>query len=102
MPEKKSRGRKPSNKKYFGEEQEEAVKQFLSLGGLVPDNNTIDGFRWTGTTDDVVNRERIYMNYLKDPLNKMVESIIRKYKLYPKSLSYEDAHADALSFFYHY
>ena len=29
MSEKRSRGRKPSNKKYFGEEQEEAVKQFL-------------------------------------------------------------------------
>ena len=28
----------------------------------------------------------------------MVESIIRKYKLYPKTLTYEDAHSDALSF----
>lgn len=98
MSEKRSRGRKPSNKRYFGEEQEEAVKQFLSLGGLVPDSNTVDGFRWTGTTNDVVRREKIYKNYLKDPLNKMVESIIRKYKLYPKSLTYEDAHSDALSF----
>jgi len=98
MSEKRGRGRKPKNKRYFGEEQEEAVKQFLSLGTLVPDENTFDGFRWTGTTDEVNKRERIYKDYLRDPLNKMVESIIRKYKLYPKTLTYEDAHSDALSF----
>ena len=98
MSEKKTRGRKPKNKNYFGEEQENAVKEFLSLGALVPDENTIDGFRWTGTTDEVIKRERIYRNHLRDPLNKMVESIIRKYKLYPKTLTYEDAHSDALSF----
>lgn len=98
MSEKKTRGRKPKTKPYFGQEQEEAVKEFLSLGGLVEDENTQDGYRWTGSTEDIVKRERIYRKSLKDPLNKMVESIIRKYKLYPKSLSYEDAHSDALSF----
>lgn len=98
MSEKKTRGRKPKGKNYFGVEQEEAVKEFLSLGALVPDDTTQDGFRWTGTTEEVVKRERIYRNHLKDALNKMVESIIRKYKLYPKTLSYEDAHSDALSF----
>ena len=45
MSEKKTRGRKPKNKNYFGEEQENAVKEFLSLGALVPDENTIDCFR---------------------------------------------------------
>lgn len=98
MSEKKTRGRKPKSKNYFGVEQEEAVKEFLSLGALVPDDTTQDGFRWTGTTEDSVKRERIYRNHLRDALNKMVESIIRKYKLYPKTLSYEDAHSDALSF----
>jgi hypothetical protein len=98
MSEKKTRGRKPKSKNYFGIEQEEAVKEFLSLGALVPDDTTQDGFRWTGTTEDSVKRERIYRNHLRDALNKMVESIIRKYKLYPKTLSYEDAHSDALSF----
>ena len=92
------RGRKPSKKNYFGEEQENAVKEFLTLGELIRDDKALDGFRWTGTTKDSVQRERIYRNHLKDPLNKMVESIIRKYKLYPKTLSYDDAHADALSF----
>tara|TARA_R100001509_G_scaffold65560_1_gene36226 strand:+ start:27243 stop:28016 length:774 start_codon:yes stop_codon:yes gene_type:complete len=98
MSEKKTRGRKPKTKPYFGQEQEEAVREFLSLGGLVEDENTQDGYRWTGSTEDVVKRERIYREYLRAPLNKMVESIIRKYKLYPKSLTYEDAHSDALSF----
>ena len=82
MSEKKTRGRKPKTKPYFGQEQEEAVKEFLSLGGLVEDENTQDGYRWTGSTEDVVKRERIYRKSLKDPLNKMVESIIRKYKLF--------------------
>jgi len=98
MSEKKTRGRKPKTKPYFGQEQEQAVREFLSLGGLVEDENTQDGYRWTGSTEDVVKREKIYREYLRAPLNKMVESIIRKYKLYPKSLTYEDAHSDALSF----
>ncbi len=98
MSEKKTRGRKPKSKNYFGVEQEEAVKEFLSIGALVPDKTTQDGFRWTGSTEEVVKRERIYRNHLREPLNKMVESIIRKYKLYPKTLTYEDAHSDALSF----
>lgn len=92
------RGRKPKNRNYFGETQENAVKEFLSLGELVKDDKALDGFRWTGTTEDSIKRERIYRDHLKDALNKMVESIIRKYKLYPKTLSYEDAHSDALSF----
>ena len=98
MSEKKTRGRKPKNKNYFGEEQEKAVRDFLSLGDMVADDTTIDGFRWTGTTEDAVERDKIYMDHLRYALDKMVESIIRKYKLYPKSLSYEDAHSDALSF----
>lgn len=98
MSEKKTRGRKPKNKNYFGDDQENAVKEFLSLGTLIVDKNTVDGYRWTGTTSEIIKREKIYREYLKDPLDKMVESIIRKYKLYPKTFSYEDAHADALSF----
>jgi hypothetical protein len=98
MSEKKTRGRKPKDKNYFGEEQEKAVRDFLSLGGLVLDEEAMDGYRWTGTTSDLVKREKIYRDFLKKPLDKMVESIIRKYKLYPKTISYEDAHTDALSF----
>lgn len=94
----KRRGRKPKKKPYFGPEQEEAVKDFLSLGGIIEDDNTEYGLRWTGSTDDEIKRNQIYSRHLRAPLNKMVESIIRRYKLYSKELEYEDLHADTLSF----
>lgn len=99
MSEKKVRGRKPSNKKsYFDVVEEEAVKKFISIGTMVQDPSALDGFRWSGSTEESRKRDKIYKDFLKDPLDKMVESIIRKYKLYPKTMSFEDAHADALSF----
>jgi len=98
MSEIKKRGRKRKSDPYFGPEQEEAVKQFLSLGTLVEDDTALTGYRWSGTTKDSVERDRIYREKLKDPLNKMVESIIRKYKLYSKNYEFEETHADALSF----
>ena len=73
----KKRGRKPK-KMYFGEQEEAAVVRFLEAK----------------TQDE---RDRIYNEYLKAPLTKMVESIIRKYKLYRKNVEYEDLHADTLS-----
>ena len=72
------RGRKRI-KRYFGPIEEEAVVLFLS-------------------SDDVNFRNEIYNKWLKLPFNKMVESIIRRYKLYRKTESYEDLHADTLSF----
>jgi hypothetical protein len=99
MSEKKVRGRKPSNKKsYFDVEEEEAVRKFLSIGTMVQDPSALDGFRWSGSTNESRQRDKIYKDHLKYPLDKMVESIIRKYKLYPKTMSFEDAHSDALSF----
>jgi len=64
---------------YFGEPQEAAVRMFL-----------------TATT--FTERNEVYRNYLYHPLNKMIESIIRRYKLYRKGLVFEDIHADTLSF----
>jgi len=64
---------------YFGEEQEYAVKMFL-----------------TATT--LTERNEIYTSYLYEPLNKMIDSIIRRYKLYRKGLEFRDIHADVLSF----
>jgi len=64
---------------YFGEEQEYAVKMFL-----------------TATT--LTERNQIYTSYLYEPLNKMIDSIIRRYKLYRKGLEFRDIHADVLSF----
>jgi len=71
--------RKPKQKMYFGEPQEAAVRMFL-----------------TATT--FTERNEVYRNYLYHPLNKMIESIIRRYKLYRKGLVFEDIHADTLSF----
>lgn len=75
----KKRGRKRKNDLYFGPEQEEAVLKYLD-------------------TEDIKERNAIYNEWLKEPLNKMIESIIRKYKLYRKSETFEDLHSDTLSF----
>jgi hypothetical protein len=75
----KKRGRKRKNDLYFGPEQEEAVLKYLN-------------------TEDESERNAIYNQWLRDPLNKMIESIIRKYKLYRKGETFEDLHSDTLSF----
>lgn len=75
----KKRGRKRTKDLYFGPEEEEAVVKFLA-------------------SDDEIERNRIYNKSLREPLNKMVESIIRRYKLYRKGESFEDLHSDTLSF----
>lgn len=74
--------RKPgptSSLMYFGEPQEAAVRMFL-----------------TATTFS--ERNEVYRKYLYHPLNKMIDSIIRRYKLYRKGFVFEDIHADTLSF----
>ena len=98
MSERKKRGRKRKKDPYFGLEQEEAVKKYLSLGVLMEDKTALTGYRWSGTTKEAFERDKIYREKLKDPLNKMVESIIRKYKLYSKNDQFEETHTDALSF----
>tara|TARA_R110002012_G_scaffold312621_3_gene523539 strand:- start:1256 stop:2047 length:792 start_codon:yes stop_codon:yes gene_type:complete len=99
----KKRGRKPKKKPYFGREQEEAVVNYMSLGSVFEDPNTLDEngkplLRWTGTTQDEFLRNKIYREELKAPLNKMIESIIRTYKLYSKKMEFDDLHTDTLSF----
>lgn len=73
------RGRKKLNGLYFGPEQEEAIVKYLN-------------------EDDSVIRNTIYNESLKDALNTMIESIIRRYKLYRKNYSFEELHADTLSY----
>jgi len=75
----KGRGRKRTSDLYFGPLEENAVFRFLE-------------------SDDQAERNQIYNTFLKEPLNKMIESIIRRYKLYRKSVSFEELHADTLSF----
>ena len=75
----KQRGRKRVNDLYFGPEEEEAVVKFLE-------------------SEDIDERNAIYNKWLRKPLDKMIESIIRKYKLYRKGETFEDLHSDTLSF----
>lgn len=75
----KKRGRKSTTENYFGPEEEQAVNEYLN-------------------TKDDAKRHLIYNQILKEPLNKMVESIIRKYKLYRRGETFEDLHSDTLSF----
>ena len=77
--EPKKRGRKRTNDLYFGPDQEDAVVRFLE-------------------SDDVIERNQIYNKYLYKPIEKMVESIIRTYGLYPKTGEFEDIHGDTISF----
>ena len=71
--------RPKKNRIYFGEPQERAVRMFL-------------------TASTFTERNQIYVSYLRDPLNKMIDSIIRRYKLYRKNEEFRDIHADVLSF----
>lgn len=75
----KKRGRKRTSNLYFGPEQEKAVLNYLD-------------------SEDDLERNAIYNEWLREPLNKMIESIIRKYKLYRKSETFEQLHSDTLSF----
>ena len=47
---------------------------------------------------DVVNKNIIFNEWLKTPIDKMIESIIRRYKLYRKGVSFEELHRDTVSF----
>ena len=76
----KKRGRKPkTTNNYFAEREEEAVRMFLSAS----------------TFDE---KNKIYNEYLKAPLDKMIESIIRRYKLYRKGMDFIEIHHDTHSF----
>jgi len=48
-------------------------------------------------SDDVL-RNTIFNEWLKAPLDKMIESIIRRYKLYRKRETFDELHSDTVSF----
>jgi hypothetical protein len=75
----KKRGRKAKQSKYFDDLEESAVKMFL-------------------LEESAEERNKIYNQFLRDPLDKMISSIIRRYKLYRKDMVFEEIHADAHSF----
>lgn len=71
--------KKRTQKNYWGEEQEDAVVRYL-------------------ISENEYEKNKIFNEYLKEPLIIMVESIIRRYKLYRKDLEFIDIHTDATSF----
>lgn len=75
------RGRKPSSKRkgYFYEEQEQAVKDYLRAS----------------TKEE---RDKIFNKWLKPAFTKMIESIIRRYNLYPPDEEFQETFDDTVSF----
>lgn len=75
------RGRKPSAapKGYFYEKQEQAVLDYLQA-------------------ETAEEKNAIYCDVLKPAFKKMIESIIRRYKLYIPDEDFEDTFNDTLSF----
>ena len=64
---------------YFDVREEDAVKAYL-------------------IAETKQEKDSIYNEFLRGPLDKMIESIIRRYKLYRKDMTYIDIHADTHSF----
>jgi ribosome-binding protein aMBF1 (putative translation factor) len=75
----KKRGRKKKPQNYFDVREERAVRLFLSAS------------TWS-------EKNEIYNEFLRGPLDKMIESIIRRYKLYRKGMEFKDIHHDTHSF----
>jgi hypothetical protein len=71
--------KKRTQKMYFGEDQEKAVVRYLE-------------------SDSEDDKNKIFNEYLREPLIIMVESIIRRYKLYRKDLNFKEIHDDTMSF----
>jgi hypothetical protein len=71
--------RKRTQKIYFGEDQEQAVIRYLE-------------------SESDIEKNKIFNEYLREPLIIMVESIIRRYKLYRKDMEFEEIHNDTMSF----
>ena len=71
--------KKKSSENYFDVREEFAVRMYL-----------------TATTFDEKNK--IYNDFLRNPLDKMISSIIRRYKLYRKDIDFNEIHVDTHSF----
>lgn len=75
----KKRGRKAVKENYFDVREEEAVRKFL-------------------IAESSYEKNKIYNEFLRAPLDKMISSIIRRYKLYRKDMNFEEIHTDTHSF----
>ena len=75
----KKRGRKAVKENYFDVREETAVRNFL-------------------IADTAEEKNNIYNEFLRAPLDKMISSIIRRYKLYRKDMDFNEIHVDTHSF----
>ena len=75
----KKRGRKAVKENYFDVREETAVRNFL-------------------VAETSEEKNKIYNEFLKAPLDKMISSIIRRYKLYRKDMDFIEIHNDTHSF----
>lgn len=75
----KKKGRKPTQTNYFDVREELAVIRFLE-------------------SETYEEKNKIYNDFLKKPLDKMISSIIRRYKLYRKDMDFTEIHVDTHSF----
>jgi predicted SprT family Zn-dependent metalloprotease len=75
----KKRGRKAVKENYFDVREEIAVRKFL-------------------VAETSYEKNKIYNEFLRAPLDKMISSIIRRYKLYRKDMDFIEIHTDTHSF----
>ena len=75
----KKRGRKAVKENYFDVREENAVRKFL-------------------LAETSYEKNKIYNEFLRGPLDKMISSIIRRYKLYRKDMDFIEIHCDTHSF----
>ena len=75
----KKRGRKAVKENYFDVREENAVRKFL-------------------LAESSYEKNKIYNEFLRGPLDKMISSIIRRYKLYRKDMDFNEIHCDTHSF----
>ena len=75
----KKKGRKPTQENYFDVKEELAVVEYL-------------------TATSFEDKNKIYNEFLRKPLDKMISSIIRRYKLYRKDMDFYEIHIDTHSF----
>ena len=75
----KKRGRKSIKENYFDVREETAVRNFL-------------------LAESSYEKNKIYNEFLRGPLDKMISSIIRRYKLYRKDMDFTEIHTDTHSF----
>ena len=75
----KTRGRKPKTKQYFTKDTENAILLYNLL-------------------EDEIERNKLYEEKIKYPLDKLVENIIHTFKFYHFDVPYEDVKHEVVAF----